>query len=194
MDSSYLYDDNEILMDNTNRHFKGQHENEEVLCFCRRHWIVLLPHMVVFFIFCIFIILFFTFVSTESLESAFAQSNYRFLMLLPISLGTLYMHRFFLRVFNYYLQTIIITNNRVITLEQTLYFTRTRDSIDLTEIQDIVVKQHGIMQTLLNYGELIITLSSAHSTKTLERVPNPEYYFRKINKTKSEYTAKKSPS
>jgi len=100
---------------------------------------------------------------------------------------TYYFHRFFLRFFAYYLQIMIVTNFRVIQLDQTLFLNRNRDSIDLPEIQDIVIRQSGIFKTILNYGELIITLSSAHSSKTLTCIPNPEYFFRKINKTKREY-------
>jgi hypothetical protein len=117
--------------------------------------------------------------------------TYQIMALVALVTLTYIFHRFFLRIFNYYLQTIIITNFRVITLEQTLYFNRERNSIDIPEIQDIMVQRNGIIKTLLNFGELIITLSSAHATRKLTFVPNPEYHFSKINKTKREYIARR---
>lgn len=160
-------------IDNTNRNFKGQQKNEVVLCFCRKHWIVLVPH----FIGALLIAVGLTFF----ISSSFFWS--------PVVIAglTYYLHYFFVRFFNYYLKIVIVTNFRVIHLDQTLYFHRNRDSIDLPEIQDIVIQQNGIIKTLFNYGEIIITLSSAHASKTLACVPNPEYYFRKINKTKRDY-------
>lgn len=174
-------------VDNTNRHFKGQHKDEIVLCFCRKHWITLLPHFAGMAILFAATAAFFIFVAPADIQSAVSGSLYRFSAFLVILGATLYIHSFFLRFFNYYLQTFIITNFRVVQLDQTLFFQQNRDSVDLREIQDIVVNQKGILKTLLNYGEIIITMSSAHATKVLQRVPNPEYHFRKINKTKREY-------
>lgn len=168
-------------IDNTNRNFKGQQKNELVHCFCRKHWIVLVPHFIGALLIAVGLVAFISF------SSVWNAATYRVVSALIILGLTYYFHYFFIRFFNYYLQIIIVTNFRVIHLDQTLYFHRNRDSIDLPEIQDIVILQNGIIKTLFNYGEIIITLSSAHSSKTLVCVPNPEYYFRKINKTKREY-------
>lgn len=174
-------------VDNTNRNFKGQQKNEVVHSFCRKHWIVLIPHLIGFLCIFVFSVLFLLFIPQDALSSIMSPFAYRIIAGIALIGITYYFHRFFLRFFAYYLQIMIITNFRVIQLDQTLFFNRNRDSIDLPEIQDIVIKQGGIFKTILNYGELIITLSSAHSSKMLTCVPNPEYFFRKINKTKREY-------
>lgn len=175
-------------IDNTNRNFKGQQKNEIVLCFCRKHWIVLLPRIILFVVLLLlpFIMLF----GMEVLKSGGRFIDpliYRIFALVVIIAVTYYLHRCFISFLNYYLQIVIITNLRVVYLDQTLYFHRNRDSLDLHEIQDVVLHQDGIIKTLLNYGEITITLSSAHASKTFTCIPNPEYYFRKINKTKREY-------
>lgn len=174
------------LLDNTNRHFKGQQKNETVHCFCRKHWIVIFPYLLGFVAVAI-LTLSLLFFWADDLARQLAPPTYRITMGILILALTFGLHRFFTKLLNYYLQIIIITNFRVIVLEQTLFFTSNRDSIDLPEIQDIVVRRDGILKTLLNYGEIIITLSSAHATKVLYCVPNPEYHFQKINKTKREY-------
>lgn len=174
-------------VDNTNKNFKGQQKTEVVLCFCRKHWIVLFAHLIGFFVFLAAVFYFFMEVSSASITSFFSPQTYKGIAALLVLGFTYYIHRFFLRFFNYYLQTMIITNYRVIELHQTLYFVRQRNSIDLPEIQDIIINREGVIPTLLNYGEITIILSSAHATKTFYCVPNPEYFFRKINKTKREY-------
>lgn len=175
------------LIDNTNKNFKGQQKNEIVHCFSRRHWIVLLPHFIGFFILATAIAGFFIIAYSVNFSQIMDTVTYRAAAVFGLIALTYYMHRFFLRIFNYYLQIFIITNFRVVILDQTLFLHRNRDSIDLPEIQDTVIHQSGIIKSIFNYGEIIITLSSVHSSKTLSCVPNPEYYFRKINKIKREY-------
>lgn len=173
--------------DNTNRNFKGQQKNEIVLCFTRKHWIVLLPHFIGFAIFVLAVAGFLILISEDAVSSVMEPFTYRALAFIALVGLTFYLHRFFTILFNYYLQVFIVTNFRIIQLDYTLYFTHNRDSIDIREIQDIVNNQKGIFQTLLNYGSVTITLSSAHATKVVSYLPNPEYFFRKINKTKREY-------
>ncbi|MEK9132322.1 MAG: hypothetical protein AAB606_01255 [Patescibacteria group bacterium] len=174
-------------IDNTNRNFKGQHKHETVLCFTRRHWIVLLPYIIGSLL--IMAGLFYLAISTFRTDMAdfISPIAYKVVAGAVIAVITYYLHRFFVRFLNYYLQIIIVTNFRVIELDITLFFNNNRDSIDLPEIQDVVIRQEGILKTLLNFGELIITLSSVNASKSLYYVPNPEYFFRKINKTKREY-------
>lgn len=173
--------------DNTNRNFKGQQKNEVVHCFTRKHWIMLLPHFIGFAIFVLAVAGFLILISENMVSSVMEIFTYRVLALIALVGLTFYLHKFFTILFNYYLQVFIVTNFRIIQLDYTLYFTHNRDSIDIREIQDIVNNQKGIFQTLLNYGSITITLSSAHATKVIPYLPNPEYFFRKINKTKREY-------
>lgn len=178
----------EVLRDdNTNRHFKGQQKNEVVLAFTRKHWLVIIPYMIWLLMLMFFPLIIFWSRANYNFAEFLSPVAYRVISGLAITAITYFLHMCFLRFFNYYLQTFIITNFRVVQMDQTLYFVRNRDSIDLREIQDIEIHQKGIMHTIFNYGELIITLSSAHATKHIAFMPNPEYFFRKINKTKREY-------
>lgn len=176
-------------IDNTNRNFKGQQKNETVLAFCRKHWLVIIPHMLWLLMLVVLPFLIFWFRANYNFAEFISPVAYRVISGLAIIAITYFLHACFLRFLNYYLQTFIVTNFRVVQLEQTLYFVRNRDSIDLREIQDIEIHQTGILKTIFNYGELVITLSSAHATKHIPFMPNPEYFFRKINKTKREYIA-----
>lgn len=178
-----------ISFDNTNRNFKGQQKNETVLAFCRKHWLVIIPHMLWLAMLGAIPFIIFWFRAKYNFAEFISPVAYRIIAGLAIIAITYFLHTCFLRFFNYYLQTFVVTNFRVVQLEQTLYFVRNRDSIDLREIQDIEIHQTGILKTIFNYGELVITLSSAHATKRIPFMPNPEYFFRKINKTKREYIA-----
>jgi hypothetical protein len=174
-------------IDNTNRNFKGQLETEEVLCFCRKHWIVLFKDFLGMILFIVVMgLIAFNF---QRIYKFFSQDSFfiKFFALSLIILFTIYIHRFFLRMIHYFLDIVIITNYRIVILDKSLYLRDSKDAIDLPKIQDIEKNQSGILRKIFNFGQLIITLSSTSTTKVLRFIPNPDYHFRKINKCKREY-------
>lgn len=180
---------NELLqdkLDNTNRNFKGQQKTEEVLAFCRKHWITISFHIFSVILFGIATIAYFV-IFKDFLTDLMSENLYRIFAFIIGIITAFFLHRIFLRLLNYYLQIVIITNYRIVVLNKTLFFTDDRDAIDLPEIQDIVMHKNGIFQSILNYGQLDIILSAVNAPRILSYIPNPDYHFRKINKTKREY-------
>ena len=53
---------------------------------------------------------------------------------------------------NYYLDLWLITDKRLISVDQTGLFQRKVTTLSFSNIQDVTVEQHGIIQTLLNFG------------------------------------------
>lgn len=172
---------------NTNKNFKGQLETEIVQCFCRRHWIILVKDFVGFFIFLIAIGVFGYYF--KGIYNFFSRDSF-FTEILAIGMiiaSVIYIHHFFLRMINYFLNIVIITNYRIVVLDKSLYLHDSKDAIDLPKIQDIQKEQNGIVKNILKFGTLIITLSSTSTNKILTCIPNPDYHFRKINSLKREY-------
>jgi len=52
-------------------------------------------------------------------------------------------------------------------------------------IQDVEKKQNGFLKNILNFGELIIIMSSA-DMRTIRFAPNPNFHFRLVNRLKLE--------
>lgn len=176
-----------IKQDNTNRHFKGQLDSEEVQCFYRKHWIVLSKDFIGFFAF--LTVASITVFHFNKLHDFFAQ-DLAFMTLLAFALVgvfTIYIHKFFLRIIRYFLDIVIITNYRIVALDKSLYLRDSKDAIDLPKIQDVQKEQDGLFKKIFKFGELTLTLSSTATTKTLKFTPNPDYHFRKINRLKREY-------
>lgn len=189
----------EGLSNNINRNFKGQQPNETVHSFCRKHWVVLIPYLMGLAVIVAIIVISLFSPYLGVLKDFVTEPVYDLLVSIGIIGVTYFHHYFFLRIFDYYLRTFIITDYRVVQLNQTLYFHDSRDSIDLQEIQNLEFHQDGIFKTIFNYGELTITVSSGDEPKTFRHLPHPEYHFRKINKTKRDYITlkrlqKSSPS
>ena len=173
--------------DNTNRHFKGQHRTEYVSCFCRKHWIILVKDFLGFFILLTLLIL--TGIFLKGIYNFFSQDSF-FINVMALGVAgifTFYLQKFFLRIIQYFLEIVIITNYRIVVLNKSLYLKDSKDATDLPKIQDIKKRQDGILKNFLRFGDLEITLSSSSTTKLLTFIPNPDYHFRKINTLKREY-------
>lgn len=172
-----------LMIDNTNRNFKGQLGTEEVLCFCRKHWIVILHYLVGLPILWFFVVWFAFFWPRDSLSPFLYQT----IAGLGVIAVTYLHHLAFLQILNYYLQILIVTNYRIISMNKTIFFRDSRNNIDVKEIQDVIMEKDGFLQTILNYGDIKILLSSVAEPICIRCVPNPDYHFRKIHKTKREY-------
>lgn len=168
---------------NRDMHFKGQQTNEEIICFCRKHWITALSH----FGLCALLILgdailIFNFRKFYGIVAGnFAVSLLYFGI---VVLLTIYIHKVFLRIFSYFLNTIIFTNSRVIMHHKTLFLKDSHEVLDITKIQDVRKLQDGFFKNLLGYGDLMITLASDKASILLTYVPNANFHFRCLSRIK----------
>lgn len=53
---------------------------------------------------------------------------------------------------NYYLDLWLITDKRLVSVDQVGLFRRKVTTLPFTNVQDVTVEQHGVLQTLLNFG------------------------------------------
>lgn len=96
---------------------------------------------------------------------------------------------FFVHFIDLYLDVWIITNKRLINIEQKGLFSRTEAEHQLYVIQDVTTKVAGIMPTVFNYGDLEIQNAGESQRITFRQVGDP-YAIKKIiadlvDKTKS---------
>lgn len=86
---------------------------------------------------------------------------------------------FFLTFIDLYLDVWIITNKRIINIEQFGLFSRTESEHQLSVIQDISTEVHGVFPTIFNYGDLHIQTAGESQRVTFKQIPEP-YYVKKI--------------
>lgn len=171
------------MEDNKDRYFKGQQSNEVLICFFRHHWISLLREFVYFIIFLLIIAT--VLMKTSEIQKIIHNSReLRLLFLIGFLMGTVYIHRFFMKMFNHYLTVCIITDRRIVDHQKTLFFTDTMDAIDMAQIQNIERICEGLLPNLLRYGDIKIYLSSSAAFRTLACVPNDKFHFRCITRQK----------
>ena|SRR3989344_2293528 len=78
----------------------------------------------------------------------------------------------------------LITNQRLINNEQDGLFSRTVTEVVYEDVFEIAFKQNGVSAIALNYGTLVIRTPS-ESQIILETIPNPEKVVELINKVKN---------
>ncbi len=165
---------------------KGWQKYETVQFFFRKHWTNFLKPLV--FGLAIGLLAAFFFLIFGSIIMVFRVTVfYSFFAFLVILAFAVFLHTFFIQLFNYYFNVIIVTDCRIIIARKTVFLRNDNDAIDLTKIQDIGVVSRGIFRNYLNYGALVITLSTSAPPVFIPSVPNPHYYLEQMNRVKREY-------
>lgn len=74
---------------------------------------------------------------------------------------------------DYYFDIWIITNERVINIEQKGFFTRTMSELKISKIQDITTDVVGAIPTVLNFGDVHIQTAGEQERFFFRQVPDP---------------------
>lgn len=151
-----------------------QERNEETKLFARRHWIV------IFWLFCQAIVLFgiptasflyFSSLNHSILQHPFWQPTFIVLLLTyTIAIWAVLISEFT----DYYLDTWIITTERIINIEQEGLFARTVATLHLNQIQDVTSETHGPLATILSYGNVYIQTAGTRERFNFKQIDDPE--------------------
>ncbi|OGI26847.1 MAG: hypothetical protein A2359_00010 [Candidatus Moranbacteria bacterium RIFOXYB1_FULL_43_19] len=154
--------------------FPGQHENEKIILFLRRHWFIFLMRILLILISIVALVVIYVFFN--SVNSNFRESAYYNLFLFGESLATLFIWNFFFILWlDYYLDAWIVTNERVINIEQRGFFTRKISELKLTKIQDVTSEIIGVIPTLFNYGNIHVQTAGEQEHFVFLQIPDPNY-------------------
>jgi len=142
--------------------------DEEVLKVLRKHWFIIVTEL--FAVFCMFLIPFFllfvialfpntlNFLSLEidNLPALVSYGLAAWSLIVLMSGFAIWTH--------YYLDLWIITDRRIILVDQIHFFNRNVSMIRLERLQDINVSVSGIIPTLLNFGTIKVQSAGAHAS------------------------------
>lgn len=150
--------------------FKDRRQNEEIILFLRRHWLILVFKLIpaVFFL-AILVTIFFlkaNLLVFFSLESAVFD-------LFLASLWMFFWSLLFILWIDYYLDVWIVTDQRVINIEQLGLFRRSISELELSKIQDVTSEVTGVIPTLFNYGFVFIQTAGEKERFLFQQVAGP---------------------
>jgi len=165
-------------------------KKEHIFLFVRRHFFSLWPAALVVFllILMLFIFIFFfysfnipqlliDFGLTVSPHKIFWTVIFMFILTMLLFL--------FLSWMEYYLDVTIVTNLRVIDIEQLTLFRRNTSSADLDSIQDVRAEIEGFFGSYFNFGVVYIQTAGEAPNFILRNLPNPSYVARQISNISS---------
>ncbi len=152
--------------------FPGQHTGENVALVIRRHPISMLFYIVSVCLIAPAPFIFFA-VGPYFLPTVFVSPIIDLLILIAIIFYLFLWVFVYVAIIDYYFDTWIITNERILEVDQKRLFNRTVSELKLIKIQDITSEVPGIIATLVGYGN--ISLQSAGEMERFEfkQVPHP---------------------
>lgn len=166
--------------------FPNQQPNEKILTILRRHWTIALIIAIKYIIFLLFPIL------AMILLSSFFPTNINNILLgtfshpiliMILSLFYLFVWIFFFHAWiDYYLDVWIVTDKRIVNIEQNGLFSRTISELKLFRVQDVKAEVHGIIPTFFHYGEVTVQSAGNETFAIFKQVPRPYETSREISK------------
>lgn len=155
-----------------NYHFKDQREGEHILKIVHRHWFNILIQffVIIFALLAIFGSLFFILFFYPALLQAIGYQTVLFIETTAIIFTWLYA---FLIWIDYYLDVWIITDQRIVNIEQKGLFLRAASELQLSKIQDVTTDVVGLIPTVLNYGDVFVQTAGEKERFRFRQVPDP---------------------
>lgn len=80
---------------------------------------------------------------------------------------------FFIVWTDYYLDILMLTNKRIIDIEQKGLFSREISTFRLDRIQDVTVKVNGVIPTFFNFGDIHIQTAGEVPEISVKSIPDP---------------------
>lgn len=92
----------------------------------------------------------------------------------------------------YYLNGVMITNQRLIDFDQKGFFSRTISETSLDKIQDITIEVKGPWQTIFSYGSIVIQTAATTTNLELKGVKGPNQVQDLITKAQKQFSSKET--
>ncbi len=148
---------------------------EKIEYVVRRHWVTFIPIIIFLIVLAILPIGVYWLITNSSSQYLQNQTYYTAGVLLA-SIYYLSVILFFYTYFvEFHLDLWIITNDRLLDIQQKTLFARTISEVDLYQIQDITSEIHGIFPSIFNYGNIILQTAGTLPKFTFRNVANPNH-------------------
>lgn len=161
--------------------FPGQRENENVLEVITKHSIVYWKIFTAFLIIVVFPLtaLLLIWFAVYPLDLYYEQG-----MMVGLFCCVYFLYGLLfacIRWINEEFDVFIVTADRLIDITQVSFFKRSVASASLEQIQDTTGVVHGLMATLLHYGDLNVKTAAGNASEFfIDCIPNPEEVARRI--------------
>ncbi len=161
--------------------FPGQRDEEHVIFLLRPHWFIFfrqILQLILFNVLPVFIFIFIYYVVGWDLptEGVLYIGLVMLTGLYYLGAWLVFYHSFV----DYHLDLWILTDQRIVDIEQKGLFDRIISELNVIKVQDVTSEVHGHLQTLFDYGNVYIQTSAEQQRFVFQNVPRPEEITRLI--------------
>lgn len=158
-------------MHQTGEYFPGQHANEQIIVFTRRHWIVMLNSILLVAIsvgiYAGLVALLVIFLKLDL--SSIAGTVITIVSGIVLLMAWLLLY---VKFVDYYLDVWILTEERIVQIKQRSLFNREIAEFDLSTVQDVSSQTRGVIGTFLNYGKIFVQTAGARDLFEFRYIPD----------------------
>lgn len=149
-----------LFKDYTSLNFPGKHNQERVVMFFRRHPFQLIIGYVYlgFLATGIFLILLIAPFFFDTLSEPFWRAVFDFFLILGM---LIVFYSVFVMWVHYYLDVYIVTDERIVLINQIDFFHRKVSEAEVENIQDVEIEVKGLFATIIGFGDIRVTTASA---------------------------------
>ncbi len=153
--------------------FPEQHEDERIILFTRRHWIVFFVQVFwalvvgAMMVACLYMVYYYLPYFQDNPGEA------KLLWAIGIIVAMMIWLTIYIAWVDHYLDVWIVTNERIVEIKQNALFNRQISELELDKIQDINAKVIGLWGTFLGYGTILVQTAGAVEMFEFLRIPHP---------------------
>ena len=147
--------------------------DEKIVFVVRKHWYIYAAEATVIILVAIAPLLLIEIVSQLFSLNMPEKSPAYIIFFYSIWLALLWMF-FFIMWTNHHLDAWIITNKRIVDIEQIGLFNREVTSFRFDKIQDVTVETRGILATMLKFGTLHVQTAGENQEIAMSHISNPD--------------------
>ncbi|OQB05918.1 MAG: hypothetical protein BWY19_00697 [bacterium ADurb.Bin212] len=153
------------------KYFPSQKTQEKVFLLLRRHWFTYFGFVAVAVIMSIpLLAVIIVWINRPDYFSA-TMGNIAIILVFAYVLFALAIMLY--GFIDYYLDVYIVTNERIVNVEQNGFFRRKISELHLHQIQDVSAKVDGMFSTMLHYGNVYIQTAGERENFIFQSIPNP---------------------
>lgn len=154
--------------------FPGKEKNEKILLIARKHWAMVFGHLGLSLLYFLIPIVIY-FLVDYFLIAGISEFPFFPLIVLGISLYYIFWNLFFFKgLIDYYFDVWVISDSRLIDIDQKGLFEHTSAELRLDKIQDIIVEIKGFLPTMFHFGTIKVQTAAQSQSFSLEEIPDPE--------------------
>jgi hypothetical protein len=146
-------------------------DGERVLVLCRRHWVYLWPNIGVMLL--IALVPAVAIALILSAADAYKGVVANIYWLAALVWFAIWGVRIFLTWYRYHNDIWVISSQRIIDSFKRNPFSLRVASADLVNVQDMTVERHGLLQTFLDYGDIVCQTAAEQQDFRLAGIPDP---------------------